>query len=580
MRHLRYLLPYLLSHRAALLRGLLLLVGTSALAAASPWVLRLAVDDLTGAVTHGKLWFYASAIVALVAVEGLLRYGTRMTLIGVSREIEYELRRDLFGHLCRLPAAYYHRHRIGDLMSRATNDLAAVRMVVGPGIMYSANTLATFLATVSLMAVISPRLLLVALAPLALVAWAVRHFGRAIHDRSEGVQAQLAHLSAIVQESLAGARVVRAYAQEPAERRRFATANDEYMRRSRRLILVVGGLQPLVLVVLGLGSVLVLWLGGRQVIAGTISLGDFVAFTVYLGMLHWPTIAIGWVANIVERGEASMGRMAEIISAPVEIDDAGALPVTSIEGRVEMRGLSFSYEQGRATLADIDLDVPAGGSVGVVGPTGSGKSTLVSLLPRLADPPPGTLFVDGRDVRELPLPALRAAIGFVPQEAFLFSDTLQANIAFGLPDDGNGRGRVETASATAQLSKDVVDFPEGFETRVGERGLTLSGGQKQRTALARAIVRDPRILVLDDALAAVDAHTEEEILAGLKRLARGRTTFVVSHRVSAVRWTDVIVVLRDGRIVERGTHESLVSSGGFYAELYRRQLLEAEIEAG
>jgi len=560
-----------------LARGLAFLVVTALLASASPWVLRLAVDDLTLTLTRQKLWTYALAIVALVAGEGLFRYGTRLTLIGMSREIEYELRQDLFSHLCRLAPAYYHTHRIGDLMSRATNDLAAVRMVLGPGIMYSANTAATFVTALALMAAISPRLLAASLLPLLAVAWLVRRFGRSIHDRSEQVQAQLAHLSALVQENLAGARVVRAYVQEAAEQRHFQTANEEYMRRSRRLIVLVGGLQPMIITMLSLGAVLVLWLGGRMVAAHAITLGGFVAFTVYLGMLHWPTIAIGWVTNIVERGEASMGRCLELLDAPVGIADSSAAPVSEVQGAVEFRGLSFAYAGGPVVLQGIDLSVPAGTSVAVVGPTGSGKSTLVGLLPRLHDPAPASLFIDGHDVRDLPLTTLRRSIGYVPQEAFLFSNTLRANIAFGVLDPPAELGRVEWSAEAAQLAGDVREFPDGYETPIGERGITLSGGQKQRAALARALVRDPRILILDDALAAVDAQTEERILANLKALALGRTTFIVSHRVSAVRWADLIVVLRAGRIVERGRHDELILAGGYYADLHRRQLLEEEM---
>ncbi len=580
MRSLRRLTPYLWRHRLTLARGILVLLLTAVFAAASPWVLRYAIDDLGRSLSYEKLWRYAGLILGLVVLEGVFRYGMRMTLIGVSREIEFELRQDVFAHLSRLSPAFFHRHRVGDLMSRATNDVAAVRMVVGPGIMYSANTAATFVTALALMLAISPRLLLWSVLPLLLVAWAVRHFGRMIQQRSQEVQAQIADLSAFVQENLAGARVVKAYVQEPAEEQRFGAANEEYMRRSRRLILVAGSLQPLVMALLGLGVVLVLWLGGRMVALKQISLGDFVAFTVYLGMLHWPTIAIGWVANIVERGAASMNRILEVLDAPVDIRDADPARVAAVNGEVEFKSLSFAYEPGRPVLRGIDLRVPAGATVAVVGPTGSGKSTLVGLLPRLHDAPPGSLFVDGRDVRDLPLSALRSAIGFVPQEAFLFSETLRANVALGLADAAAADGRVEWAVDKAQLAKDVRDFALGLETEIGERGITLSGGQKQRAALARALVREPRILVLDDALAAVDARTEEEILTALKSVARGRTTFIVSHRVSAVRWADQIVVLRNGRIVERGDHEQLIESGGYYADLYRRQLLEEEMAAG
>jgi ATP-binding cassette subfamily B protein len=577
LKHLRRLWPYLRRRRGELAWGLLALLLTTALSVASPWVLRRAIDDLTLELTRGKLWQYSAAIVALVIVEGLFRYWMRMVLIGLSREVEFELRNDLFAHLTRLSAGYYKSHRTGDLMSRATNDMSAVRQVLGPGIMYTANTVATFVGTVVLMFAISPLLLGLALLPLVVVSVLVRIVGRRIHDRFEEVQAQLSNITALVQESLSGIRVVRSYAQEPHEIAKFEEANQEFLRRNVRLIRLFGSLYPGIQLLMGSGALLMLWLGGSMVVSGSITLGDFVAFGVYLAMLHWPMIALGWVVNLFERGEASMGRIAEMLEAPVAIDDTDARPGPPIRGDVEFRGLSFAYD-GVPILHDIDLDVKAGSTVAIVGPTGSGKSTLVSLLPRLHEAPAGSVRIDGRAIREIPLSELRRAVGFVPQETFLFSDTVGGNVAFGLPPAEATAERIAWAAEVAQLGKDLQDFPKGYDTMVGERGITLSGGQKQRTAVARALAIDPRILVLDDSLASVDTETEEQILRGLRSLRSGRTTFLVSHRVSTVKDADVILVLRDGRLVERGTHEELVAGGGFYADLNRRQLLEREVE--
>jgi ATP-binding cassette, subfamily B, multidrug efflux pump len=577
----RRLLPFLLKYRRQFLLGLACVIVTTSIQLLSPWVLKYAVDDLTAGVTRRKLALYAGALLGIACIGAVFRYLMRQILIGASRDIEFDLRNAFFARLLQMPLGYYQERRTGDLMSRATNDLNAVRMMIGPAVMYSANTLLVFVVAIVLMLSIDARLTLMALLPLPLVSISVKYFGSAIHKRFEAIQDQLAHLSAVVQEALAGVRVVRAYNQEAHEIERFELANLEYVRRNRVLIRLQGLFFPSMTLFLGFGSLLVVWLGSREVIRGRITLGEFVAFNAYLVMLSWPMIAFGWVTNILQRGMASWKRMLEVLDAIPAISD---LEVTergrqvALTGAIEIRDLVFAYPgTDRRVLDHVTLGIDAGQSVALVGATGSGKSTLINLLPRLHDPPPGTIFLDGVDVREIPLERLRGAIGFVPQEPFLFSTSLAENVALGT--NVADRDRLREASAIARLDKDIESFPKGYDTLVGERGITLSGGQKQRTAIARAVMLNPQILVLDDALSAVDTYTEEEILGRLRVFMRHRTSIIVSHRISTVREADLIVVLEGGRIVEQGHHDDLVRHNGLYAELYRKQLLQEELAA-
>ena len=603
------LLPYLLRHRRRFAAGSVFLVATTAIQVVTPWVLKYAVDDLEAGISGadgaagGRLHLYAGAIIGMACAAGVCRFLMRRIIIGASRAVEYDLRNAFFAHLQRLPPAWFQATRTGDLMSRATNDLSAVRMMAGPAVMYTATTSITFVASVVLMLSISPRLTLLALLPLPVVSVVVKRFGDVIYRRSERIQAQLAELSAVVQEALAGVRVVRAYRREQVEIDRFQDANRKYVARNREMIQVQGIFHPSLGLFLGLSAVIVLWIGSRQVIAGQLTIGDLVAFNAYVAMLSWPMIAFGWVTNMLQRGMAAWRRMLDILEVePVAADadpDAVGLSTTGresgapprIRGHVEFRNLTFAYN-GRNVLSDVSARVEPGQVLALVGPTGSGKSTLVDLLPRLFEPPRGTVFVDGVDVLDLPLPLLRGAIGYVPQEPFLFSTTVADNVAIGALDDGGPaplsfagntpsgelRVAVERAAAVARLDGDVRSFPDGYGTTVGERGITLSGGQKQRVALARALATDPRILVLDDALSAVDTHTEEAIVTRLRAVMRQRTSIVVSHRISSVRDADLILVLDDGRVVERGTHDELVARDGLYAGLYRKQLLARALE--
>ena len=584
---LQRLIPYVLRYRLRLTLGLACVFGTASVSLLSPWVLKYAIDDLSAMVTRVKLAQYAGLLLGIAVTAGCFRFLSRRVIVAVSREIEYDLRNDFYAHLQRLSVSYFQSVRTGDIMSRATNDLSAVRLMVGPAIMYSASTLIVFVVAIAMMLSIDMRLTLIALIPLPLVTLSVKFFGAAIHRRFEHIQAQLSEISAVVQESLSGVRVIRAYGQERAELNRFAQANQEYLNRNRGLIILQGLFSPSLSLFLGLSALLVLWLGSRSVVLERISVGELVAFNAYLVMLSWPVIAFGWITNMLQRGMASWKRMLPILDTVPEIADTEQTTnpeqVESIQGRLELRHLTFAYGDGDGSpvLRDVSLRIDPGQTVALVGATGSGKSTLLNLIPRLYDPPPGTIFIDDVDIRELPLASLRGAIGFVPQEPFLFSDTIAENIAFGSFDKTTDKAfdqiAVQRMAAVANFDTDIKEFSNEYQTIVGERGITLSGGQKQRTAIARALMVDPRIIILDDALSAVDTYTEERILSQLNTELRDRTTLIVSHRISTVRQADLIVVLQNGSVVERGSHDELLAYGGVYADLHRKQLLEDEL---
>jgi ATP-binding cassette subfamily B protein len=568
--------PYLRRYRRGLAIGAGALVMKDALGALMPLVIKAGIDALTAGAPMAKLWWFCAALVGLSAAKGFFMYWMRVVIVMISRDVEYDMRNDLFGKLVTLSHDFYGRYRTGDIMARATNDLNAVRMMLGPAVMYWAETSLTFVLALGIMFWVDWRLTLWALAPAPLISLVVMVFGKRIHDRFEAIQKLFSDISSRVQETISGVRVVRAYVQEEAEMTRFAELNRDYIAQSMRLATLSGLFMPLLQFLVGLTFLMVLWVGGMRLLSGHITLGSFVMFNTFMGMLVWPMIAFGWVVNLMQRGSASMKRLKEMldqepsITAPAVIVRAGA-GVQDLE--YVNTGLRLD---GRAVLSAVSLKAPAGSTVAIVGRTGSGKSMLVNLAARLYDPAEGEVRLGGIDLRKMDPAELRRRIGFVPQETFLFSATLKENIAFGV--EGAGAEQVIRAAEIAGLAADVESFPKGYETEVGERGITLSGGQKQRTAIARALMREPEILILDDALSAVDTLTEDRILHGLRSFRAGRTTILISHRVSTVRDADRIYVLDGGRIVEEGNHAELLAAGGYYAELHEKQMLEEELE--
>ena len=588
LKSLNRLIPYLKNHRTGMALGILFIIGTVYFTTKVPLIMGEAVDVLKAVdvlennfdrdALLDVLFSYVLLILLYAVIQGVFRFLMRNTMIGISRKIEYEIRNDFFRHLQTLEQSFYDTNRTGDLMSRATNDLNAVRMVLGPGIMYSFNTVILFGAALYYMIGINPILTALAMAPFPILAFMINRFGAKVHYWFEKIQAQFSTMSARAQENLSGMRIIKSYVREKSEVKQFRKLNDEYLRLNQNLIKVWSFFYPTIQFLSSLGFAFVLWYGGRSVIDQTITLGDFLAFNMYLLMLLWPIISVGWVVNIFQRGSASMARMNEIFDTRPKINHEGTDPgVTVLSGEIEIRNLTFSYNENQPPiLKNISIKIPRGSTAAIIGSTGSGKSTLVNLIPRVYDPPPGTIFIDGIDIRTIPLKILRENIGIVPQETFLFSETIKENIVYGI--DSYSDPQLYEAVTISQLRENIESFPKQFDTILGERGINLSGGQKQRAAISRAVIREPKILILDDALSSVDTKTEEEILAGLKNVMKKRTSIIISHRISTIKHADRIYVFDDGEIIEQGTHEELLANKGFYAGLYEKQLLTEELE--
>jgi ATP-binding cassette subfamily B multidrug efflux pump len=567
---------YLWRHKRMWAYGSVTVLITTVFTMAAPWILKDAINALQEEVTANKLLWYAGAIIAVTIIQGVFRYFMRQTMIVASREIEYEIRSDMFKHILTLDRPYFDKTPTGDIMARMTNDLLAVRAMVGPGIMYFIQTTCTFILALVLMLIINVKLTIIAFVPLPIISLITYFVGKEVHKRYTAIQAQYSTITTEVQENLSGIRVVKAYVQEDNAIERFARFNRDYIRKNLAMIKVWGLFFPVIFGLSSLAVAMVLWIGGDQVIDKVITLGDLVAFSSYLMILMWPMAALGWVLGLYQRGMASMERIATILnSQPVISIPKKEMFDQEIKGRIEFKKLDFGYN-GHYVIKDIDLTIEPGQTVAIVGHTGSGKSSLVSLIPRLYPIPEGMLYIDGRDINHYKLDKLRSQIGYVAQETILFSQTIEDNIAFG------GRvheKNIRDSASIANIAGDIEGFPEGYETMLGERGITLSGGQKQRTALARALAINPKILILDDVFSSVDTSTEEQILQNLRQVFSTCTTLIISHRVSTVKNSDLIIVLKDGRIVEKGTHDQLLELGGIYAQLHERQLLKQELES-
>ncbi|HLB01343.1 MAG TPA: ABC transporter ATP-binding protein [Bacteroidota bacterium] len=585
MKSLLYLLPYLKKYRRTLVWGLATVVGSNLFTVLQPKLVGNAIDDLkagleSGNVDTGSLLTYAGLIVALTLIAGFFTFLTRQTIIVMSRHVEFDLRNDFLSRIQRLSLSFYQNTPTGDLMAHATNDISSVRNVLGPGIMYPSDTLMTFSMSLSMMLWLDWRLTLLALVPMPLVSYAVYRLGRLIHKKFEQRQEQYSVLTARAQENLSGIRIVKAYVREEHEIERFGGVSRDYLHKNLVLARIQSVMWPMMFLLVGMSLVITVYFGGMRVLQGQITIGTLTAFFGYLMLLIWPMIAFGWVTNILQQGAASMARLIKILNTEPDISDGPSTDptLTDISGEIEFRNVTFTHKNASApALSGVTLKVDRGMTLAVVGYTGSGKSTFANLIPRLYDATGGTVLIDGRDIRTIPLDTLRGSIGYVQQETFLFSDTLGENISYGT-DDGT-KEHIREAAEISQITRDIGDFPAGFGTMLGERGITLSGGQKQRTSIARAVMRNPKILILDDALSAVDTYTEEEILRRLRTVMRDRTSIIISHRISTVKDADLIIVLDAGKIAERGTHEELIARCGIYADLHEKQLLEEELDS-